>query len=255
MLEYIDTEHKIKIYEDDFFVETLSPMQCEVRERNLLAKQMGKGGWHIQLDADEYFVDFKSFVNYLKNKSHLLKEGKKGVNIRCFWIPLFKRTHQGYFYVNYKNKLPESIAIATNKPVYEYGRVNGHFNILSPFSILHDTWARTDGEVWQKIQNWGHKHDFDVQSYFDFWKSINKSNYTQVKNFHFIKPETWEFLGFIESKNIEELSQSNLLQSFKIPKWKLRFLNNKNVARVRALIDKILNLFKLLEKSPKKCEI
>ncbi|NJK83680.1 MAG: hypothetical protein HC912_07550, partial [Saprospiraceae bacterium] len=119
MLEHIDTEHKIKVYEDDFFVETLSPMQCEVRERNLLAKQMGEGGWHIQLDADEYFIDFKSFANYLRNKSHLLKEGKKGINIRCFWIPLFKKTNQGYFYVNYRNKLPESIAIATNKPVYE----------------------------------------------------------------------------------------------------------------------------------------
>jgi hypothetical protein len=35
-------------------------MECDTRERNMLAKYMGEGGWHVQIDADEYFADFLS---------------------------------------------------------------------------------------------------------------------------------------------------------------------------------------------------
>ena len=59
--------------------------------------------------------------------------------------------------------------IATNVPIYEYGRKNGHFNHQSPFFMVHDTWARSEEEILQKIQNWGHKTDFDVMKYFEFW--------------------------------------------------------------------------------------
>src|SRR5947209_19632592 len=60
-----DPLKKIRLYEDDFSISTLSPMENEVRQRNLIAEFMGKDGWHIQLDTDEYFNDFRGFVSYL----------------------------------------------------------------------------------------------------------------------------------------------------------------------------------------------
>lgn len=53
----VDKENKIHIYEDSFYFSNISPMELETRERNLLANFMGSGGWHIQIDVDEYFLD------------------------------------------------------------------------------------------------------------------------------------------------------------------------------------------------------
>src|SRR5262245_14657349 len=84
-LREIDTEGKIRLYEDDFHQPDLTPMENEVRQRNLMAKAMGEGGWHLQLDSDEYFVDFSGFVNYLKNLSV-----SRPINVVCPLLILFK---------------------------------------------------------------------------------------------------------------------------------------------------------------------
>jgi len=52
-LKSMDTKKKIRIYEDDFFDPNLSAIENDSRERNMLAKFMGEGGWHVQVDADE----------------------------------------------------------------------------------------------------------------------------------------------------------------------------------------------------------
>lgn len=62
-----DPERKIHIYEDDFSIPGLSAMENDTRERNMLAERMGSAEdqWHIQVDSDEYFVDFGAFVSFL----------------------------------------------------------------------------------------------------------------------------------------------------------------------------------------------
>ena len=60
-INVFDVDAKIEIYEDQFYCPELTAMQCEVRERKLLGEKMGIGNWLIQLDADEYFLDFKKF--------------------------------------------------------------------------------------------------------------------------------------------------------------------------------------------------
>jgi hypothetical protein len=234
MLEHIDTEHKIKVYEDDFFVETLSPMQCEVRERNLLAKQMGEGGWHIQLDADEYFLNFKGFVSYLKK----LNIAQKEINICAALLNLFKKTDTGILYIAHQNL--DLIQIATNKPYYEYGRKNGYFNHVSPFFLLHDTWARSEEEIKQKITNWGHKNDFDTEKYFLFWKSLDENNYQEAKDFHPISPAIWQALKFVEGQGIAQVIEKFTNKSFPLSKFELFLKNNRNLARVKHLWSKII---------------
>lgn len=234
MLKNIDTDEKIKIYEDNFFVETLTPMQCEVRERNLLAKQMGEGGWHIQLDADEYFLKFREFTDFLQNKPISQKE----INICVALINLFKKTEEGFFHTI--NQELDLIQIASNKPFYEYGRKNGYFNYIAPFFILHDTWARGEEEVWQKISNWGHKNDFDTEQYFLFWKSINEENYQEIKNFHPINPPAWKALGFVEGQSIEDVISKFSVKDFPLNKFQLFLKNNRNIARLKHLFTKLL---------------
>lgn len=63
----IDSNKKIRIYEDGFYLPNLTPMQNEVRERNMIAQFFGEGGWHIQLDCDEHFVGFGNFAVYLRS--------------------------------------------------------------------------------------------------------------------------------------------------------------------------------------------
>ena len=66
----IDVKKKIHIYEDDFYMPNLTPLECETKERNMLLKKMGKG-WLMQLDVDEYIYDFKYISKYLKKYWYL----------------------------------------------------------------------------------------------------------------------------------------------------------------------------------------
>lgn len=61
-IEIFDKDKKIHIYEDDFYDPSLSVKDNDTRERNMLGIRMGSGGWHLQVDSDEYFVDFSMFV-------------------------------------------------------------------------------------------------------------------------------------------------------------------------------------------------
>ena len=70
-IKEIDILNKVSIYEDDFYVADLSTMECEVRERKMLSEKMGIGNWLIQLDADEYFIDFEGFVNVVEMKARI----------------------------------------------------------------------------------------------------------------------------------------------------------------------------------------
>ena len=70
-IKEIDIKDKIIIYEDNFYQPNLTTMQCEVRERKLLANKMGIGNWIVQLDADEYFINFARFTRFLKSKINI----------------------------------------------------------------------------------------------------------------------------------------------------------------------------------------
>jgi len=202
-------------------------------ERNLLAKEMGEGGWHIQLDADEYFLRFNEFTNFLKK----IPLSQKEINICVVLINLFKKTEKGFLYTMH-NEL-ELIQVATNRPLYEHGRRNGYFNFISPFFLLHNTWARNEEEIWQKISNWGHTSDFDTEKYFQFWKSVNEENFKNIKNFHPIYPSAWKALGFTEAKNIEELILKFSEKKFPLNKFQLFLINNRNIARIKHFWSKL----------------
>lgn len=199
MLRKLDKKQKIEIYRDNFYAPELSAMENETRERNMLAEYMGKEGWHIQIDSDEYFIDFDGFVHYLHSLEPLIS--RKKIVVMTRWITLFKRDGNGYYVV--KSSVKESIPTVTNYPCYVKARNNDDREIVfvdSGFEMLHESWSRSKKEIAQKIDNWGHNNDFDTAAYLGFWESVNRYNYAYIRNFHPLPwmKNVWDSLEFTE---------------------------------------------------------
>ncbi|SFC55920.1 hypothetical protein [Flavobacterium phragmitis] len=242
-----DTLKKIVIYEDSFFVPENTPSENDTRERNLLAKAMGEGGWHIQIDSDEYFNDFKSFTVFLKEKSHFLKNPEKHpVEIHVQWITLFKKVDDGFLYI--KDSL-DAVEVATNYPKYKYMRATRHSKkIITKFILLHQSWARDDDEIYTKITNWSHRDDSDNIAFFEFWKNINLNNYKEFANFHENDPTKWKSLEFVSENEIDSLKikiTDFQLFKLKIKKYLVQFIRENMPASVQ---EKIKTIFKRLVK-------
>ncbi|MFP9098289.1 hypothetical protein ACLI09_04485 [Flavobacterium sp. RHBU_24] len=196
-IETFDTQNKITIYRDDFYTPELSPLENETRERNMLAARMGEG-WTIQLDADEYFINFKGLVDFLK-KNRSFKG--RPTQVSALWITLFKQVEDGILYI----KNPEPFPLATNNPDYKKGRNTRQYRVIVPFLVLHQSWARTEEEIAKKLANWGHANDFNTNEYVAFWKGLNKDNYAAARNFHPMNPKWWTKLEFAEGGGIQEV--------------------------------------------------
>ncbi|MCB9032275.1 MAG: hypothetical protein H6553_00400 [Chitinophagales bacterium] len=227
----IDTHKKIEIYEDDFYIPSNTAMQNEVRQRKLIAEKMGKGGWHIQLDTDEYFLDFDKFVNYLLKIEKNPSGKKRPINIKANWIPIIKQLNNGFLYVDFEDKLGETFSVATNCPKYLNGRNNDYFNILSPFYCIHQTQARSPEDLKLKLNNWGHSDNelkqLEVrESLFNLWNTIDEFNYNRIKNCHFTNPKTWPALHYVKAKNINELIQNIKQPKFPLSKIQLKLKNS-----------------------------
>lgn len=112
-LNALDKHSKIQIYEDKFFVEGKEPIVLDTLQRIAMSEQVGKEGWHIQLDADEYFLDFGRFVSFLRKCERHYKD--LPLDIYVNFISMFKRDESGYFLA-----WPplEIYPVATNKPNY-----------------------------------------------------------------------------------------------------------------------------------------
>lgn len=210
----LDADSKIKIYEDDFYDPELLPMQNEVRQRNKIAQFLGAGGWHVQLDADEYFLDFERFTAFLKQYTSTRK-----VNINCPMLNLYRQVPEGMLWIRPAAfHQIEYFPIATRHPHYEHGRRNGYFNVLTDFPILHQSWARTEAEIWEKLNNWGHAKDFDVQKYFRLWKDAGAHNYKHYKNFHHLRGDAWPMLDLITgATTIGALLHPSRHNKFRLP--------------------------------------
>ena len=197
-IQDVDYDNKIFIYEDSFYISSFTPMMLETRSRNLLARCMGDGGWHIQIDVDEYFLNFDKFVHFLRSLN-----SDSQINIYAKWITIFKQDNSGVYYIDNNEEFP----IATNAPNYVRARFtnkNG-LNIISKLKVLHQSWGRSKTDLKLKLDNWGHANDLDRSAYLAFWNSIDKDNYTEVIDFHPFNPSLWHELKYIDVESIFSL--------------------------------------------------
>jgi hypothetical protein len=229
-LKWFDVDKKITIYKDDFYKPELLPIENETHERNMLAKYMGEGGWHIQIDADEYFINFPSFVRFLDTQRQYLQNYQKTpiafiVNI----LVLYKKTKRGFLYI--KNSY-DSVHIATNNPHYKLARNGNHPFIHTNFFLFHQSWAREDQEMLFKMRNWGHSTDINIDSYFKLWQAIDEDNYNYLQNFHPMYGPLWKALEYVEGGSIAELIQSFPQQHIlSLSKRELWMKNNPQLAK------------------------
>ncbi|WP_373056572.1 hypothetical protein [Zunongwangia sp. H14] len=223
-LNSFDTEKKINIYRDNFYDSGLNAMQNEVKERKMLASKMGIGNWLIQLDSDEYFIDFKGFTEALKRNHKFLENPEKNqIQIAAYYINLYKYTEEGVLYVS----KPRNQKFATNYPEYVNGRNTKNQVLYLPFLVLHECLSRSEQEIRMKFSNWGHSHQVNAEKFLEKWRSINQYNYKEFKNLFYLEPEKWKELSYARGTNVAEISK-NLDYSKLMPsKMHLAFKNTE----------------------------
>lgn len=206
-LKKLDTDNKILLYKDSFYISGMQPMDLETRQRNLMVEKMGTGGWHIQIDGDEYAYDFGILTQFLKKHAYLLKNPTKNpYNFQVNFVTLFKQNSEGYFIIT---PFEEKCMLITSYPKYEYARNTNKGKILPlDYYLIHQSWARDEAEILEKINNWGHKNDFNTSEFYNFWKSINAENYKNFKDFHPLYNNLWKELDFFPAESINEFITS-----------------------------------------------
>jgi len=221
-LEKFDVDNKIEIYRDNFYITHLSGIQNDTRERHLLSQKMGIGNWLIQVDSDEYFLDFDSFVTQLRKYDSYLDNPKKTpIQISGFHVDIYKYLDDGLLYVKDTCK----VLVATNYPNYKLARQSRERVIYVNSLIFHESLARTENELELKLKNWGHSHEVNNE-FMNKWKRANKDNYNEIKNVFYLNPKQWGSIGYIKTKNIEGLK--NHLNEIEIRKITSFFIFSKN---------------------------
>jgi len=201
-IKTFDTQNKITIYRDNFYVPELSAIENDNRERQMLSLKMGIGNWLIQVDSDEYFLDFKKFVKDLRKYDSFLDNPEKNrIQIAAFLINMFKYTDDGLLYVD---KVTRGL-MATNYPDYKVARNTRQRIIYTPNVLWHETLSRTSEEIEYKFKNWGHNDEVNVDAFMQKWKLVNKSNYKEMRGFFYIEPEKWNRLEFVSGNTINEI--------------------------------------------------
>ncbi|WP_415329124.1 hypothetical protein [Chryseobacterium sp. MMS23-Vi53] len=206
-IKNLDKQNKIVFYKDSFFIPGMQPMELETRQRNMMAEKMGSGGWHIHIDGDEYAYDFKKLAQFLRRHSYLLKNPeKKSFNFQVNFVTLFKHNNEGYFVIT---PFEEKCMLITNYPKYEYARLTNKGKTLPlDFYLIHQSWARDVQEIIEKINNWGHKNDFDTSTFLNLWNDLNANNYKNFKDFHPLDKTQWKEISFFPAKSIDEFISS-----------------------------------------------
>ncbi|MGA8852838.1 MAG: hypothetical protein WB492_01540 [Christiangramia sp.] len=204
-LNDFDLNNKITIYKDNFYDPALDPMENEVRERKMLGHKMGIGNWLVQIDSDEYFIDFKNFVKELRKRDDYLDEPEKNqIQIAGFFINLYKYVENGILYVDESRNQK----FATNYPGYRTGRNSKQRVIYTKNLILHECLSRSEEEIKTKFENWGHSHQVNYNNFITKWRKIDSSNYKDFQDFFYLEPEKWKNLALVKGKSISEISKN-----------------------------------------------
>ena len=196
-----DTRNIIEFYFDQFYIASLSPMECESRERNMALKKLGRG-WKIQLDVDEYVYGFKEVKKYLNKYWFLtLFPHYTPLCIQGNLVTLYRELPDGYLFIDNNESFPFITNVNYNTHTRRNDKIRNH---NSNIKVIHQSWARPEHEIVQKIKNWSHRDDFDTEQYYDFWKNLNSTNYMNYMNIHPIVPEVWKKLNFIPANSIDD---------------------------------------------------
>jgi hypothetical protein len=232
-LKAIDIEQKVKIVEDDFFVEGSNPRDLDTRERNILSTHAPEGSWLLSVDADEYLLNVDELINFL----HEFADER--VCLFGNWITLFKQSGKKMFVIENVPETVERFPLATMKSnIFNYCRNTPQRIVFTSVIAIHYSWARTKAELERKLLNWAHRDDFEVGDFVAKWDSLNESNYQQWIDFHPFEGSMWQKISLVDEDRLDEYArlkanEFNLYQSWKsVPvQAKLGLFEEKVIAR------------------------
>jgi hypothetical protein len=238
-LEKFDIDKKIEIYRDNFYVPNLTGIQMDTRERHLLSLKMGIGNWLVQVDSDEYFLDFAKYVKELrKYDSYLDNPQAHPIQISGYHIDIYKYLEDGLLYVKNTCK----VLLATNYPNYKYARQTRERIVYVDAYTLHESLSRSLDELEYKLKNWSHREDVNP-TFLEKWKKANKDNYNEIKDVFYLNPKQWKDLGYVPTKDINEMQKYfDSIDDLKVTKF---YLMKKNFGQW----FKHLKIFKLNKKT------
>jgi hypothetical protein len=194
-IKLIDKDKKIIILEDNFHSSD-SPIQNDTNERNFITTFAKKGNFIIGIDSDEILLNSKQFQNWMS-----IVNTKD--DISCFMSTVYKV---------FDNKIlvtcpKESVRIGTNLiNSYKNCRFTQKKSLMSPLNILHFSWGRVRKDMIEKLHNFGHSKDFNIEEYMKIWDSVSLENYTEKKNLHPLlrcKKNFWLNLELIDINNLQ----------------------------------------------------
>ncbi len=184
----IDVAGKIRIVEGNFHAHD-HPMANDTGERNFLSEQCRPGHWIVQIDADETLLGGGGAVEF---RRWLLQSNPEGC-VSARWISIFKLFERHALVID---PPLETTPIATRlRGQYQMARWTNEPVVLSPLQLLHLSWGRTPEELREKLRNWSHSRDFDVEAFFAMWEAVTLENYQALRDFHPIDRVSWPRLG------------------------------------------------------------
>lgn len=203
-IQKFDSAQKIDILEDNFYVSDLEPRDLDKRQRQITAQHSGYDNtWHIQIDADEYCLNFEKLVWNLRREEKRRKDCRN-ILYMGKWISLFKKDKEGFFYIDNDSNF-ETVPLAAEYPKYIGARkTDCEERKVFDVYLIHQTFARTEFELSKKLDNWTHSRDINSTSYLKLWKAIDRWNYKYLSNFHPTYAPTWKKLNYFSAQNLEE---------------------------------------------------
>jgi len=239
-IEQIDKQKKIIILEDNFHEN--SPIENDTQERNFISKKCS-GDYIIGIDSDEVLLNPKEFLAWLNSQDDFKSD------IECTWYTVYK---------SYGKKLlitqpEETTVIGTNlKGYFQKCRFTSKNSLviprkLSPLKVLHFSWGRSKDDFVQKLKNWSHTNDFDIERYIKIWDSVNLKNYIHKKDLHPLAlKEHWKSLRLVDVEffNISDKVKDEMSKfSYSIDDLNFSIIikieKNSNLKRIRRCIESI----------------
>jgi len=245
----VDRAGKITIYQDSFFIPGKDPLYLDSRQRQMSAEHAGLDNtWHIQVDADEYFLDFKALVDELRQEEQR-RDNCDGILYFGRLIPLFKQDETGFYYVDNGHGWEPGPVAASNPRYIAARKTECVRRVTFDVYIIHQTFARDSAELRRKMKNWGHSKVFDADSYLALWKAIDRNNCKYIANFNPSWGPGWKKLQYVEATDIDEFIRkmkpeitARQADVARARSWKPRFLMQRAWKRVRRFVDRCVGV-------------
>jgi len=205
-IKKIDTSNKIKILEENFHEYSDLPIENDTNERNIISSNCKAENYIIGIDSDEILLNAKIFYDWLTDIK------TTNFDTSCVWHSVYKIIDSALILT-----LPEEIAhIGTNlRNKYSKCRITTNENVvLSSLKILHFSWGRQRKDVIEKLYNWSHSKDFNLEKNMRNWDNVTLENFKSFHHIHPLKLKQWWVsleIGFLEDYNISQQTKNYLL--------------------------------------------